>query len=130
MLHCNMYLAVSQYWLVQRIAAMTTDFQDAGAFGRDLMESGLKSVASLSRGAQAIIDEAADFSRKSYESGSAALEKLVSAKSLEAAFEIQSDYARHSYEGFVAEATKVGGLYADMAKEAYMPFESVIAKSK
>ena len=42
---------------------------------------------------------------------------------------MQSDYARASYEGFVAKATKLGGLYADLAKEFYKPFESQVRKS-
>ncbi|RUU57097.1 phasin family protein, partial [Mesorhizobium sp. M2C.T.Ca.TU.009.01.2.1] len=34
------------------------------------------------------------------------------------------------YESFVAEASKIGNLYAELAKEAYKPFESVVAKAK
>jgi len=30
----------------------------------------------------------------------------------------------------VAEASKIGNLYAELAKEAYKPFESVVAKAK
>ena len=33
-----------------------------------------------------------------------------------------------AYEGFVTEATKLGELYADIAKEAYKPFEGYLAK--
>ena len=35
-----------------------------------------------------------------------------------------------SYEAFVAEATKIGDLYAELAKEAYKPFELIVAKAK
>jgi len=30
----------------------------------------------------------------------------------------------------VAKASKIGELYADLAKETYKPFESLIAKTK
>jgi hypothetical protein len=63
-----------------------------------------------------------------FEQGTAATEKLIGAKSLEKAIEVQSDYVKSSYEGFVAEATKLGELYADLAKEAYKPFESQFGK--
>ena len=59
----------------------------------------------------------------------AAWEKLISSKSLEKAMEVQSEYLKSSYEGFVAEATKLGEMYVDLFKEAYKPFEGV-AKSK
>lgn len=109
---------------------MTTMFEDAGVFGKEFVDNGLKSFNTLSTAAQAIVTETSDYTRKSYESGAAAFEKLFSAKSVEAAIEIQTDYAKKAYEDFVAETGKLGGLYADMAKEAYKPFESLVAKAK
>jgi phasin family protein len=109
---------------------MTTMFEDAGAFGKEWMQSSTKSFASLNSMAQGIASEMADYTKSSYEAGAAAFEKLFSAKSLEAAIEIQTDYSRKAYEGLVAETTKLSGLYADMAKEAYKPFEQMVAKAR
>lgn len=105
-------------------------FEDAGKAGKEFMDTGLKSFASLSKNAQAIAVEATEYSKKALETGSAAFEKLTSAKSLDKAFEIQTDYAKQAYEGFVAQATRMSELYAEMAKEAYKPFESVVAKAR
>jgi hypothetical protein len=96
--------------------------------GKDNMDATLKSFGALSKSMQAIAVEIADYSKKVFEQGTAATEKLVGAKSLEKAFEVQSDYYRSAYEGFVAESTKLGELYADLAKEAYKPFESQFGK--
>ncbi len=109
---------------------MTQTFEDAGKFGKEFVDTGLKSFASLSKGLQAIAVEATEYTKKSFETGSAALEKLVAAKSLEKAIEIQTDYAKTAYEGFVAQATKIGELYAEVAKDAYKPFELIVAKAK
>lgn len=109
---------------------MLQSFENAGKFNKEFVDTSLKSFASVSKSAQAIAVETSEYTKKSFESGAAALEKIFSAGSLEKAFEIQTDYAKQSYEGFVAEATKLGELYSDLAKEAYTPFESVIAKSK
>jgi hypothetical protein len=57
------------------------------------------------------------------------VEKLFGAKSLDKAIEIQADYAKTAYEGFVAEATKIGELYVDLAKESYKPFEAYMTKA-
>lgn len=105
-------------------------FEEAGAFGKDFMNTGLKSFASVSQNMQAIAVEATEYSKKAFEAGSAAAEKLASAKSLDKAFEIQTDYAKQAYEGFVAQATRMGELYAEMARDAYKPFESTVAKAK
>ena len=90
----------------------------------------MKSFGALSKGAQAIAAEVADYSKKSFEDGTKALEKLFGAKSFDKAIEIQTEYAKTAYEGFVAKATKIGELYADLAKETYKPFESLMAKAK
>ncbi len=103
-------------------------FDDMQKLGKDNMELAMKSFGAVSKGLQAIAVEVADYSKKSFEEGSATLEKLLGAKSLEKAIEIQSDYAKSAYEGFVAGATRIGELYADIAKEAYRPFEAAVSK--
>ena len=110
--------------------AATQTLEDAGKFGKEYFDNSLKSFAAFSKGAQAIAVEATDYTKKSVETGSAALEKLLAAKSLEKAIEIQTDYAKTAYEGFVAQATKMNELYADLAKEIYKPFEAFVAKAK
>jgi len=105
-------------------------FEDAGKYGKEFMDSGMTSFAALTRNMQAIAAEASEFARTSFESGAAAAEKVISAKSPDKAFQAQADYARSAYETFVAQATKMGDLYAAMARDVYKPFESVVAKAK
>ena len=49
-------------------------------------------------------------------------------KKLDEAITLQTDYAKSSYEGFVAQATKMGEMYQAVAKEAFKPVEGAIAK--
>src|SRR6476619_306320 len=107
---------------------MLKNFEDIQKLGKDNVDVAMQQFGTVSKGWQAIASEFADYSKKSFEDGSAALEKLFGAKSLEKAIEVQSEYAKTSYEGFVAEATKRGELYTDLAKESYKPFEGLLAK--
>jgi hypothetical protein len=107
---------------------MLKNFEDIQKFGKDNVDTCIKQFGSGSKGWQAIATEFADYSKKSFEDGSAALEKLFGAKSLEKAIEVQSEYAKTSYEGFVAQATKLGELYTDLAKETYKPYEGLLSK--
>jgi hypothetical protein len=107
---------------------MAKTIDDMQQFGKDNMDATMKSFGALSKSFQAIAVEVADYSKKVFEQGTAATEKLIGAKSLEKAIEVQTDYAKSAYEGFVAEATKLGELYADLAKEAYKPFENQFGK--
>jgi phasin family protein len=97
--------------------------------GKDSMDMAMNSFGALSKSAQAIVVEVVDYSKKSVEGSAAAWEKLMGVKSIEKAMEVQSEYLKSSYEGFVAEATKLSELYVDLAKEAYKPFESALAKA-
>jgi hypothetical protein len=108
---------------------MVKNLEDMQKFGKDNMDATLKTFGALTKSAQAIMVEMADYSKKSFEDGSKALEKLLGAKTVEKAIEIQTDYAKQSYDSFVAEATKIGELFADMAKESYKPFEGYVAKA-
>jgi hypothetical protein len=103
--------------------------EDAQKFGKGGMDAALTSFGVWTKGTQAIAVEMVDYSKKSAESSAAAWEKLMSAKSLEKALEVQSQYLRSSCEDFVAEASKLGELYVNLAKQAYKPFEGAFAKA-
>lgn len=96
-------------------------------FGKDGFEAYVASSNALTKGFQAIAQESADFSRKSFEKGTAAIEKLTASKSLEKAIEAQQAFAKESYEALVAQMTKMNELYINTAKEAYKPFEASFA---
>jgi hypothetical protein len=109
---------------------MVKNFEDLQLVGKENVDLALKSMGAVSKSAQAIAVEVADYSKKAFEDSSAAIEKLFGVKSFEKAIEVQTEYAKTAYEGFVAKASKISELYADLAKESYKPFESMIAKAK
>jgi phasin family protein len=106
---------------------MTAD--EMQKLSKDSMDMAMNSFGAWSKSAQAIATEMADYTKKSVEGSAAAWEKLLGAKTLEKAMEVQSEYVKSSYEDFVAEATKLSELYAGLAKEAYKPFEGAFAKA-
>jgi phasin family protein len=105
------------------------NFEDANKKSKETMDTMLKSYAALTKAFQAIATEAADYSKKAFEDSVAHVEKISTVKSVEAAFELQTSYVKSAYEGYVAEATKIGEMYADLAKDAYKPYEAPVAKS-
>src|SRR5689334_17860277 len=106
---------------------MMQQFENVQKFGKENADAALKSFGAVSKGVQAIAVETADYAKKSFEQGTATLEKLVGAKTLDKAIEIQTDYVKASYEGFVAQSTKVGEIAANTAKEAFKPYEGIVA---
>ena len=104
-------------------------FEQIQKFGQENVDAAMKAFGTVSKSAQAIAVEAADYSKKAFEQGTASFEKLLGAKSLDKALEVQTEYVRSAYEGFVAQSTKMGELYANFAKEAFRPLESFSAKT-
>ena len=96
--------------------------------GKEQFDATVAAAGSLQKGVQAIAVAFVDYTRKSFEDGNAFTEKLAGVKSLDKAVEVQTEYAKTVYETFVAESQKIGELYADLAKQAYRPFEDFAAK--
>lgn len=108
---------------------MMQGYEEFQKLGKENVDLTLKSFGTVSKGMQTIAMEMADYSKKSFEEGAATVEKLAAAKSLDKAIEIQSEYARSAYEGWIAQATRIGELYTDLAKGAYKPFETAVSKA-
>ncbi len=104
-------------------------FEAMQKVGKENVDAALKAFGAITKGVQAVAVEMSDFSKKSFEHNTAMIEKLVAVKSLDKAFEVQGEYMKSAYETAIAQATKIGELYTSTAKEAYKPFETIIAKS-
>ena len=109
---------------------MVRNFEELQQVGKENVDLALQSIGALSKGTQAIVVEVADYSKKAFEDSTALVEKLFGVKSLEKAIEVQTEYAKTAYEGFVAKASKISEIYADLAKETYKPIETLMAKAK
>lgn len=107
---------------------MLKNLEDLQKLSKDGVEAGIESFAAASKGAQTIAVEFADYARKSFEQSAAAAEKLLGARTLDRAIEVQTEFAKVAYEGFIAQATKLGEIYVDTAKAAYKPMEGYAGK--
>ena len=92
-------------------------------------EATLASASDLAKHFQAIGAAHADYAKRSFNEGAAFFEKLASARSLEEAVEVRTEYTKTSYETFVAESTRIVEMYAELSKNAFKPFGGMIAKT-
>lgn len=102
------------------------DFQK---ISKDNYDTVLRTYGEAQRGFQEIGTHVTTYSKQAFADASATLEKLAGAKSLEHAVEIQSQYAKRAYENWVAEVTKVGEMYASVARDTYKPVEKAVQKT-
>jgi hypothetical protein len=61
------------------------------------------------------------YAKSSFEASKAYFEKLAGVKSPEKFLELTTEHTKSAFETFVAEATKIGDLYKNFAKEAFTP---------
>jgi hypothetical protein len=97
-------------------------------YSKEQYETAVASASNLQKSYQAIATAVGDYTKKSFEDGNAYVEKLSGVKSLDKAIELQTEFAKSSYETFVAESQKIASLYTDLAKQTFKPLEGVISK--
>ena len=102
------------------------EFQRAS---KDGFDASVRSLGEWNKGFQAIAATVADYSKKSFEDGTRAWEQLIGVKSVEQAWEIQSQYAKKAFDAYVAHASKLSEMYVDLARNAYRPVEQATARA-
>jgi phasin family protein len=102
--------------------------EDIQQYGKEQLETVVASATTLQQGMQAIASAYGDYTKKSFEDTKSMVEKLSGVKSLDKAIEVQTEFAKSAYETFVAESQKIAGLYSDLAKQTFKPFEGLVAK--
>ncbi len=102
---------------------MVKPFDDMQRMNQAGIDTAMKMFGEWGKSWQAIAAEMTDYTKRSFEDSSHTMEKLMSAKSVEQAFEIQSTYAKRAYDDYMHQVTKLGTMYTELAKEAYRPME-------
>ena len=102
--------------------------EDIQSYGKEQYETAVAHATTVQNGLSAIVSAYGDYAKKSYEDGKSFAEKLSGVKSLDKVLEAQSEYAKTAYETFVADSQKIAGLYTDLAKQTFKPFEGFAAK--
>ena len=97
---------------------------DVQKLGQESLDRAMRLLGDWNKGWQAIAAEMTDYSKRSIEQGTKTFEKLLAAKSMEQAIEIQTNYARRAYDDYMQQITKLSGMYANLAKEAYKPLRT------
>ena len=104
----------------------TFQMQDFQKFGQASSEASVKLMGDWTKNWQAATADWTDYSKRAFQDGQATFEKLINAKTMEQIMEIQTSYARRSYEGYMQQMSKVGFLYSSMGREASKPVERVV----
>ncbi|WP_084583481.1 phasin family protein [Sphingomonas azotifigens] len=101
--------------------------EEANEFAKGNIEALVESGRIAAKGFESLGQEAADYSRRSFESATAALKNLSAVKSPTEFFKLQSDYLRGAFDSYVAETSKHTEAFIKLAGDAAQPISNRFA---
>ncbi|MEH3107991.1 MAG: phasin family protein [Sphingomonas fennica] len=93
-------------------------------FTKGNVEAIVASARVAAKGSEALVQDAAEYGKKSFEQATAAFKGLASAKSPTELFQLQSDYAKTSFDAAVAEASKTSEAMLKLMGEVFQPLSN------
>lgn len=108
----------------KRVEEAVKGYGDFTALGKENIEAVVASSAAAAKGFEAINAEFLSISKKAYEANIEALKSLTAARSPKEFFEIQNNLFKNSYQGLVAESSKLSELGKSVATEALEPINT------
>jgi hypothetical protein len=88
----------------------------------------VESAANAPINIRVIAEAYGNYSRISFEQAASFFEKLAGARSLGKALELQAEFARETYETFVAESCKLRALHAELARQRFRHLEDLMTR--
>jgi hypothetical protein len=96
---------------------------------KDGFDATVRSFGEMNKGFQAITANLTTYYKKAFEDGTRAFEQLIGAKTVEQAFEIQTQYAKKAYDAWMDAMSKITEMYVGLARSAYKPVEEAATKA-
>lgn len=96
-------------------------FEDVVGFQKENVEAFVASSTILTKGFEALSKEIAAFTQAQYEQSVATTKALFAVKSVKELVDLQTEFAKSSFDAIVAEATKVSEAGIKVANEAAEP---------
>ncbi len=77
---------------------------------------------------QTIANAYGDYTKRSLEETRSFVERLKAARTLDKAIEVQTEFAQHAFEIFVAQSQKIYGLHKELARQTMKPLQGLMSK--
>lgn len=103
------------------------NYEEMQKSGQANFDTAIKNFGEVNKCVQAIGNEVNGYTKKAIEDGTAVFEKLIGAKSVEQAIEVQTAYATKAVEEYVSQMSKLSEMFTGLAKDAYKPVATAVA---
>jgi Phasin protein len=100
------------------------------ALSGEVLPPEIRAHAPQTAGAQAIALAYGEYAQNSWAAGGFLVERLIAARSLNEAMEIQGEFAKQSYVNFFAQSQKIWELYGEWVQQFFRPFDKFAAAGR
>lgn len=114
-------VADAQKTFSEQVEKFTKGIEGLTAFSQENIDAFVKSSEIAAKAAEGIGSEISAYSKKAFEDGVAAAQDFAGAKTLTELFEKQTAFAQSSFEGFVAQSTKMNEIVVAASKDIAAP---------
>lgn len=118
------YSAAGAQAFKEGVEKSLASLNDLNSHSKQNLEALVAAATAATKGAEALGAEAIAFSRKAVEDNVAAAKSLGSAKSLQEAVELQTNWFKASLEGYMAQVNKASEIVAASVKDTWTPLNA------
>jgi phasin family protein len=110
---------------VEKASAQTMKaYEDAAKFNKENLDAYVAASTVYAKGVESVAKTWAAFAQETFEASANVAKAVLGAKTLKEAVEIQADFAKTTFDKFVAEGTKASEASIKVANEALEPINA------
>ena len=107
-----------------RVEAVVKSYDDVATFGKDNVEAIMAAGNAATKGVEALNAEFLAFSKSAMEDSIAAAKAAMGAKTLQDLIELQTDFAKTSFDSYLQQSSKFGEMAARVAQDTFQPINA------
>lgn len=96
-------------------------YDNVASFNKETLDALIQAANAAGKGLEALNSEALAYSKQSIEETIAATKAAMGSRSIQELMEVNTDFAKASFDSFVSEMTKLSDLFVNAAKGAAEP---------
>jgi phasin family protein len=104
-------------------------FEEFNASARGNIEAWSAAGRAAAQGVEAMVQQAAEYSRKTFEHATAAMRQLSTARTANEVFQVQNDFMKGQFDAFVGEFSRMSETMLRVASEVFEPITSKMAEA-
>src|SRR5258708_9502762 len=122
--NCERMFRATKEQVEKASASAFKTYEDLSKFSKENLEAYVAAGTTVAKGFESIGRAWVNFTQETFEASAQVAKALLSAKTLREAVDVQTDFAKTTFDKLVAEGTKVSEISVKVANEAVEPISA------